>query len=168
MDELTARAQQVVDFLQDAEAQVRTRDMMKHREGSHQVENLVDRASTMRLSQSMVVRSARINVAGASSQPCRATSSRGWLKSRPVYGPRCPRRIAFACQFAIPAAQVEQRLVAGQRVQYPLNARLEVLARGRKFPPEGLVELFIQGKQPCDGFGVHNLIISVFRRWLRN
>jgi hypothetical protein len=43
-----------------------------------------------------------------------------------------------------------------------LNARLEVLACGRKFPPEGLVELFVQGKEPRAGFGFHIPIISVF------
>jgi hypothetical protein len=61
----------------------------------------------------------------------------------------------FACQFAVPAAQVKQRLIATQCVQYPLNAGLEPLARGRKFTPEGLVELFIQGKQPRDSFGFY-------------
>ena len=50
--------------------------------------------------------------------------------------------------------------VACQAIQHPQHAWLETQPRGREFVPEGLVELFIQGKQP-NRLAFHNAHYTV-------
>jgi hypothetical protein len=62
----------------------------------------------------------------------------------------------FAGKFAITATQVKDGFVACQAIHHPHYPGLQVQARGREFVPEGLVELFIQRKQPRNGLAFHN------------
>jgi hypothetical protein len=64
------------------------------------------------------------------------------------------------CQFTIPAAQVEDRLVPVQRIEDAPYAWLKASARGRKGPPEVGVELAVEFDQALGNVCFHGLIIS--------
>jgi hypothetical protein len=74
----------------------------------------------------------------------------------PREGAAMPAPHQFARKLAIPATQIQDGFVACQTVHHAQHPWLQMQSRGREFMPEGLVELFIQHKQPCNSLDFHN------------
>ena len=73
----------------------------------------------------------------------------GQAEIQPGVGSAVTAAHQFTRQFAVPAAQVKDVFVPVDHLQDLLHTQLEPLAGGGKFPPEGLVELFIQCDEQC-------------------
>jgi hypothetical protein len=143
-----------MDLLHDAQTQGVPWNVMEDREGSDQVKNLMDRCK-----HSFVpIRGGQVGTDKRSRgifPPVPGNFEQGQAKIQSRIGTALTASHPFTCQFPVPAAQIKERFITGKSVQNPLHSRLETLARGRELPPEGLVELLVQQKQPRTGLGFH-------------
>lgn len=154
MDEAPARAEQGMYSFQQFQASVPTWNVMQDGKGSDQVElcregrrdgSLPTRGDQVRLDERLVRRS----LSAASSLKQRMTEIHAKIGTAVRPAGKRP------CQFAIAATQVEDGHFPIQRVDDAQDTRLEPLAGGGELLPEGLVELFIQGKQPGNRSFLH-------------